>query len=587
MVCYFSPLFGAMLADGWLGKYRTILYMSLFYGIGNAVLALTAIPPSEIPGPIVALLIIGVGTGANVSCFGKDCYLLAFGLPAILMFLSIILFFAGGNYYKKFPPSGNVIGQLISISWRGFRNRIRGKQEGKKHWLDYAEDKYEPELISDVKAVLRVGFLFLPLPIFWALYDQQGSRWTFQAARMNLSLGPLGNLKPDQIQAINASLILMFIPFFDLVIYPLLDKLKIPNRPLQRMCSGMLLAAVAFFAAGFLEIHLQKSLPPKIPNNQTNVRFINTAPCSISINGISSEPFNMTGGINNVSFLAKKMLRDAFLPAGNYSMIIEAAPACKAAESRFSSMFEGGERYYVIIGKNDSQSLAKSFLQSKEKPKDGGAVVKIIVFDFKVNPETEVILEKNSQMDQFNVTAFEPSPNREIQPGEHKIRIYGLDNETIIIPESINLRNGGAYTILLFRSMLNESDNKMIAEVHTDLEPNELSIGWQVPQYVIITAAEILFSITGLSFAYSQAPSSMKSVVQALWLSATAFGNLIVTIVAEGKFFENQAVEFFFFAFVMIFVTLLFGTLAYFYKYVSYDQIESERHELLDSTKGD
>jgi hypothetical protein len=36
----------------------------------------------------------------------------------------------------------------------------------------------------------------------------------------------------------------------------------------------------------------------------------------------------------------------------------------------------------------------------------------------------------------------------------------------------------------------------------------------QIPQYVVMTMGEIMVSITGLSFAYSQAPDSMKSVMQ-------------------------------------------------------------------------
>ena len=47
-------------------------------------------------------------------------------------------------------------------------------------------------------------------------------------------------------------------------------------------------------------------------------------------------------------------------------------------------------------------------------------------------------------------------------------------------------------------------------------------------RYVVITAGEILFSITGLEFAYSQAPQSMKAILQAAWLMTTAFGSLIV-----------------------------------------------------------
>jgi dipeptide/tripeptide permease len=53
-----------------------------------------------------------------------------------------------------------------------------------------------------------------------------------------------------------------------------------------------------------------------------------------------------------------------------------------------------------------------------------------------------------------------------------------------------------------------------------------LNMLWQIPQIMAITAGEILFSITSLEFAYSQAPNSMKSIVQAAWLFSTAAGKL-------------------------------------------------------------
>ena len=85
--------------------------------------------------------------------------------------------------------------------------------------MDHAKGKYDSKLIEDVKIVLRVLVMYIPLPVFWALYDQQGSRWTFQATRMN---GQVGNyiIKPDQMQLINPAIILILIPLFDQIIYP-------------------------------------------------------------------------------------------------------------------------------------------------------------------------------------------------------------------------------------------------------------------------------------------------------------------------------------------------------------------------------
>ena len=49
-----------------------------------------------------------------------------------------------------------------------------------------------------------------------------------------------------------------------------------------------------------------------------------------------------------------------------------------------------------------------------------------------------------------------------------------------------------------------------------------------------------MFSITGLEFAYSQAPVSMKAMCQAAWLLTVAFGNLVVIIVAESSIFADR-----------------------------------------------
>lgn len=73
------------------------------------------------------------------------------------------------------------------------------KTEKREHWLDYAKEEHGEQMVSDIKALLRVLVLYLPLPVFWALFDQQGSRWTFQATRMDGKIGGF-ILKPDQMQ---------------------------------------------------------------------------------------------------------------------------------------------------------------------------------------------------------------------------------------------------------------------------------------------------------------------------------------------------------------------------------------------------
>ena len=58
-----------------------------------------------------------------------------------------------------------------AVKCKFFKKNVKDKQHN--HWLEFASDEYDEQLIEDVKKVLRVGSVFLPLPVFWALYDQQ------------------------------------------------------------------------------------------------------------------------------------------------------------------------------------------------------------------------------------------------------------------------------------------------------------------------------------------------------------------------------------------------------------------------------
>ncbi|XP_053389913.1 solute carrier family 15 member 1-like [Mercenaria mercenaria] len=90
---------------------------------------------------------------------------------------------------------------------------------------------------------------------------------------------------------------------------------------------------------------------------------------------------------------------------------------------------------------------------------------------------------------------------------------------------------------------------------------------WLIPQYILITLGEVLFSVSGLSFAYSQAPTSLKSVVQAVWLVTVSFGDLVVIIVANIHSIPSQMVEFFIFATLMFVDTIIFMIMSKFYTY--------------------
>ncbi|MFT7624275.1 MAG: POT family proton-dependent oligopeptide transporter, partial [Myxococcota bacterium] len=57
-----------------------------------------------------------------------------------------------------------------------------------------------------------------------------------------------------------------------------------------------------------------------------------------------------------------------------------------------------------------------------------------------------------------------------------------------------------------------------------------VSVAWQILPYLIITLSEVMVSITGLEFAYTQAPQKMKSTLMGFWLLTVAMGNVLVAV---------------------------------------------------------
>lgn len=91
---------------------------------------------------------------------------------------------------------------------------------------------------------------------------------------------------------------------------------------------------------------------------------------------------------------------------------------------------------------------------------------------------------------------------------------------------------------------------------------NPPSILWQFPQFFLIMLGEVLISVPGLKFCYTHAPSSMKSVLTAVWFINNAMGNLIVVTITELNLFDNRSLEQFFYAFLMFAATIIFTLLA-------------------------
>jgi solute carrier family 15 (oligopeptide transporter), member 1 len=457
MAAYFTPLLGAVLSDAYLGKYKTILYLSVVYTFGLVILSVCSVPgvmPGDPPaywGALLGLLLISVGTGGIKPCVssfvgdqfvvGQEAllasvfslfyffinsgsvlstlitpllarvgYAFAFGLPAVLLVAATGLFFFGRKSYRMVPPGDNVLASFAHVvavaargwwasrpscaqwasqcaascslpralrRWRGAesaQDREAERREAERiDFLDHALGECDASLVADIKATVRVFTVFVPLPIFWSIYDQSSSRWVFQARAMDRNVFGF-EIAESQVPTLNPVLILLLIPLFEKYFYPLFARYFYEPKPLEhRMVWGMTLTAVAITLAGLLQVYV------------------------------------------------------------------------------------------------------------------------------------------------------------------------------------------AAY-------------------------PGQVFIAWQLPQWIVLSAAEIMVSITGLEFAYSQSPKSMKSIVMAGWLLTVSVGNLLVAAIAESDFISELAYQFFFFAALMlVFVGFFYWLIADF----EYQNFFNEADEGLQSGSSD
>ncbi|KAM9203380.1 solute carrier family 15 member 1 [Mergus octosetaceus] len=631
-LCYLTPILGALIADSWLGKFKTIVSLSIVYTIGQAVMAVGSIndltdhnrdgtPDSivtHIALSMTGLILIALGTGGIkpcVSAFGGDqfedhqekqrsrffslfylainagslistvitpilraqqcgihskqqCYPLAFGVPAALMAVSLIVFVTGSGMYKKIQPQGNIMVQVCKCIGFAIKNRFRHRSKEypkREHWLDWASEKYSKRLITQTKMVLKVLFLYIPLPMFWALFDQQGSRWTLQATTMDGNFGAI-QIQPDQMQTVNPILIVIMVPVVDTVIYPLIKKCKINFTPLRKITVGMFLAGLAFIAAALVQLQIDKSLPVFPAAGQSQIKIINLGTDNARVTFL---PQNVNVTVEPLHGTDYRTFETSQL---QYVMV-----ASGSNSTRLNAFSTGGDRYTLTVKNTVSDIAAKWLLDNvTSKPEEGKNLIRFI----NNSPWTVNVTMGDADFGELTPLS---ATNYSVFSGGRTDKIMVSTNVTNCTATSNSLGFGGAYTVII-----NEcSGNVTALNYSQDIPPNTVHMAWQIPQYFILTCGEVVFSVTGLEFSYSQAPSNMKSVLQAGWLLTVAVGNIIVLIVAGASKLSQQWAEYVLFAALLFAVCIIFSVMAYFYTYIDPNEIEAQLDEEEKQVKKD
>uniref|UniRef100_A0A8P4KE10 Solute carrier family 15 member 2 n=1 Tax=Dicentrarchus labrax TaxID=13489 RepID=A0A8P4KE10_DICLA len=554
-LCYFTPILGALIADSWLGKFKTIVYLSIVYVIGHVVKSVGAIPTVGNPDVHIALSMVGLiliafGTGGIKPCvaaFGGDqfdeenvserqkffsIFYMSINAGSLLSTHVVLLipgkwsnclhnsraisnincltlhpsctvvFIAGSSLYKRNPPQGNILLEVCNCIGFAIKNRWQRRryEPQRKHWLDWAEEKYSKRLIQEIKMVLRVLVLYIPLPMFWALFDQQ--------------------VREDE---------------------------RLMNHylwPLRKMAAGMVFAALAFGAATLVEVNVVKTVVDPAPAGNCLLQVFNLAGGDVSLQIPGSNPFP-----EPIKYLQDPPKYE-MLPLKAPSKMLKIEVTLNGATSECQHIFNQQNSYSLIVFSETTGVQCKLVSASE----NGFLNTLPEAINLTVGDVT------------FHVPSGDMSPNKTVERREYAEVSCSLESKECSNVNLGLLDFGGSYTVILM-------EVRTLTIQMEDVKANNVHIAWQIPQYVLITTGEVMFSITGLEFSYSQAPANMKSVLQAGWLLTVAFGNVIVLIVAEGAGLE-QWKEFLLFAGLLLGVFIIFSIMAYFYTYVDPDELD-------------
>lgn len=352
---YFFPLLGGWLSDRYYGKYNTVLWFSLIYCAGHAMLAAF---DDHRTGFYAGLFLIAFGSGGikplvvsfvgdqfdqsnkNLAKIVFDAFYwtinfgsffasllmprllrefgpaVAFGIPGILMGLATLIFWLGRRKYVRVPPTrgqdpdsffnvartaltaratgegrpgllvaafgaalaiaillGWAMGAIADAAWwpKGFDFVISACLAlgvlilfgGIGTWMQLgrARGAHADAAVDSVRAVLRILIVFAFVTPFWSLFDQKASTWILQGNAMRVPheawWWPSWLVtEPAQMQALNPMLVMLIIPFNNIVLYPLLRRIGFEPTALKRMGWGIAFSGIAWIGAGLIQLHI-------------------------------------------------------------------------------------------------------------------------------------------------------------------------------------------------------------------------------------------------------------------------------------------------------------------------------------------
>ncbi len=216
----------------------------------------------------------------------------AFGIPGVLMFIATVIFWLGRKKYVHVAPVAKDPHSFLNVVRTALKTEVPGQARsgyflavagvvlavgsmflvpgisivaalclalvfvlgfgGMGAWmqLERARGIHPDEAVDGVRSVLRLLVLFALVTPFWSLFDQKASTWVLQADQMT---------KPEwfqssMMQSLNPALVMLLIPFNNLVLYPLLKRMGVELTALRRMGMGIAFSGFAWIVVGFMQL---------------------------------------------------------------------------------------------------------------------------------------------------------------------------------------------------------------------------------------------------------------------------------------------------------------------------------------------
>jgi len=375
---YFFPLLGGWLADRFFGKYKTVFWFSLIYVAGHACLAIFE---DNLKGFYFGLALIAFGSGGikplvvafvgdqfdqtnknrakvvfdafywiiNFGSFFASLLMpvflrdygpaVAFGIPGILMAIATLVFWMGKKKYVHVPPAAPNPDSFSSVARTALLARAPGKSRpglvvagigallavlslamtpqwgfviaactalvallafggiGVSMQLERARGAHTDAAVEGVRSVLRILIVFAMITPFWSLFDQKASTWIVQANTMEKPSWFL----PAQMQALNPMLVMLLIPFNNLVLYPMLNRFGLEATALRRMTAGIGFSSLAWIVIGLLQLALDSGSAVSIMWQILPYALLTFGEVLVSATGLefaySQAPVSMKGAI--------------------------------------------------------------------------------------------------------------------------------------------------------------------------------------------------------------------------------------------------------------------------------------------------